>query len=121
MSEDAQHKGLIDLMEFIGEYDSYSKILAEVNTQDLLKELENDNDYYRIIAIILLFDRIEELKKVLRREYPALCKFLNETNHIENDYVFQLDPDKFYSIPKYMQEICDFINVHRDKIAEFGN
>ena len=53
----------------------------------------------------------------LRREHPEACKFLNETNHIENDYVFQLNPEKFFSIPEvYVQEISEFLNTHRDEL-----
>ena len=58
---------------------------------------------------------------MLRREHPEACKFLNETNHIENDYVFQLDPEKFYSIPEvYVQEIRDFIKTHKKKLDALG-
>ena len=58
---------------------------------------------------------------MLRREHPEACKFLNETNHIENDYVFQLDPEKFYSIPKiYVQEISYFINAHKEELNALG-
>ena len=54
---------------------------------------------------------------MLRREHPEACKFLNETNHIENDYVFQLDPEKSYSIPEvYVQELRDFINAHKTEL-----
>jgi len=46
----------------------------------------------------------------LRREYPAACKFLNETNHIENNYVFQLNPKKYLCVPQlYISEIKSFL------------
>ena len=45
--------------------------------------------------------RHETIFKELRKKEPATYKFINETNHIENDYVFQLDPLKFYSIPGF--------------------
>ena len=58
---------------------------------------------------------------LLRREHPEACKFLNETNHIENDYVFQLNPEKFYSIPGVcVQEIHDFINAHKEELEALG-
>ena len=58
---------------------------------------------------------------ILKREHPEICKFLNETNHIENDYVFQLDPEKFFSIPEiYVQEIHDFINAHKEALNALG-
>ena len=121
MTEDAIQKGIADLKFLISGYDSYNKFLQEISTQHLLSELENDNTYFRILVIRLLFERGEGLMTLLRREHPEACKFLNETNHIENDYVFQLDPEKFYSIPGvYVQEIRDFINTHKEKIEALG-
>lgn len=34
-------------------------------------------------------------------------KFVNETYHIENDYIFQLDPSEYNTIPQYIIDICD--------------
>lgn len=121
MTEEAIQNGIDTLMPLISGFDSYSKFLQEMSTQYLLEELENDNVYYRILVTRLLFERGEGFMTMLRREYPEACKFLNETNHIENDYVFQLDPEKFYSIPEvYMQEICGFINAHRRDLEALG-
>lgn len=51
------------------------------------------------------------MMKKLRKEYPGLCKYLNETNHIENDYIFQLDPRKYFDLPRdYEQQLNDFIS-----------
>ena len=117
MTESAIQKGIEDLKSFFGEYNTYNMFLQEVSTQCLLRELENSNLYFRILAVRLLFQRCEGLMTLLRREHPEICKFLNETNHIENDYVFQLDPERFYSIPKmYVQELHDFINDNKDRI-----
>lgn len=121
MTEDAIQKGIEDLKLYMSGYGSYSKLLQGVSTQYLLGELGNDNLYYRILVIRLLFERAEGYMTMLRREHPEACKFLNETNHIENDYVFQLNPEKFYSIPEvYVQEISDFINAHKDGLMAIG-
>lgn len=117
MTEEAIQKGIIDLTPMISGYDSYGKLLQELDTSYLLGELENENVYFRILVIRLLFERAEGLLSKLRKKHPEACKFLNETNHIENDYVFQLAPEKFYSIPEvYVQEIRDFINEHKDEL-----
>ena len=121
MSEDAIKKGINALNKYFNGYDTYGKFLREVDTQNLLIELENDNLYYRILAIRILFQRGKRLMTILKREHPEICKFLNETNHIENDYVFQLDPEKFFSIPEiYVQEIHDFINAHKEALNALG-
>lgn len=79
---------------------------------------ESSNIYYKILAIRLIFERKNTLLQQLKKEYPAACKFLNETNHIENDYIFQLNPEKYFSIPKvYIDEIHDFIAAPSDIIG----
>lgn len=117
MTEVAIRKGIEDLFPFISGYDSYEKFIQNVGTDYLFNELQNENIYYRILAIRLLFERGDGFMTKLRREQPEACKFLNETNHIENDYVFQLNPEKFFSIPEvYVQEIRDFLNKHKDEL-----
>lgn len=112
MTEEAIIKGMNDLKIYISGYDSYDEYLEKLSTDHLLGELENENIYFRILAIRLLFEREENYMKELRRKYPEVCKFLNETNHIENDYVFQLNPERFFSIPEvYVQEIKAFLNA----------
>ena len=64
----------------------------------------------KLMAFRLLFERHKEVFKRLRMKEPATYKYINETNHIENDYVFQLDPMKFYSIPTYyLQKLTEAI------------
>ena len=37
----------------------------------------------------------------------VIRKFINETFHIENDYLFQLDPREYNTIPQYIIDECD--------------
>ncbi len=120
MPEVSIKKGILDLEQYIKGYNSYNSLLQEVSTHHLFDQLESQNIYYRILAIRLLFERVDGLMTILRREYPEACKFLNETNHIENDYVFQLDPEKFYSVPEvYVKEIRDFIDAHKEELNTY--
>ena len=108
--------GINNLSQLMNDCDTYERMLREISTNYLIDELEGDNVYYKILAIRLLFERSDGLMKKLRREHPEACKFLNETNHIENDYVFQLDPEKFFSIPDvYVLEIRDFLKSHKNE------
>lgn len=79
----------------------YGDVLTELTDSKLQDLINIGDDYSKVIAFRLLFERNEELFRKLRKLYPASYKFINETNHIENDYVFQLDPLKYYSIPEY--------------------
>ena len=40
-------------------------------------------------------------------EDHVIRKFLNETYHIENDYLFQLNPIRYNTIPNYIIAECD--------------
>ena len=89
----------------------YEDIVNEVTKEKLMLLIDGDDTYSKIIAIRLLFERYDGLLTKLRRKYPAACKFVNETNHIENDYIFQLNPFKFFEIPDlYINELEDFIS-----------
>ena len=37
----------------------------------------------------------------------VITKFINESYHIENEYVMQLNPRKFDSVPEYVVQECD--------------
>ena len=118
MTVEAIDKGIEELIPLINDYDSYEKYISELGTDYLIGELDNDSIYFRILAIRLLFERCEGLMSKLRKESPEACKFLNETNHIENDYVFQLNPEKFFSIPKvYVHEIKEFLDAHKSELT----
>ena len=41
-----------------------------------------------------------------KHEDDIITKFINESYHIENEYVMQLNPHKFESIPEYVVEEC---------------
>ena len=101
--------GCEELQKYINGWE-YDSIISELNDEQLVKLIKTDDLYVKVIAIRLLFERHEGLLTALRIKYPATCKFLNETNHVENDYIFQLDPTKYFGIPQcYMQQLEDFL------------
>jgi len=112
--------GISELKNYQFSYNSYEEVLNDLSTEILLNEAESSiNNYERIIASRLLFERKEGLINLLRKKYPAAAKFINETNHIENDYVFQLDPCKFFDIPsRYLDEIVAFLIEKKSQLLE---
>ena len=40
-------------------------------------------------------------------ENDIIKKFINETFHVENDYIFQVDPRKYDTVPQYIIDECD--------------
>ena len=97
--------------------ESYSTLIQDLNNESLIQYAESEDPYLKIISFRLLFERHEGLLKQLRREFPSACKYINETNHIENDYIFQLDPRVYYSIPEvYLMQLHAFTNNHNGEL-----
>lgn len=111
LSDKYIYSGMEYIQEYIPGY-SYEDLLAEMSDDKLKTLMATTNYYYKTIAARLLLERKEGLLQQLRKEFPAACKFINESNHIENDYVFQLDPRKFYSAPQnFINEIEGFVSA----------
>jgi hypothetical protein len=106
-------KGMAFINGFIPEM-NYNDLLDETSDYKLLQLVKNENIYTQIIAIRFLFEKDREsgtLMSQLKKEYPNVCKFVNETNHIENDYIFQLNPIEFFEIPlSYLNQLKIFCN-----------
>ena len=50
----------------------------------------------------------------------VIKKFVNEAFHIENDYLFQLNPCEYDTVPQYIIDECDkevFSDGNEDKSA----
>lgn len=103
-------RGCNEINDKLGNF-TYGDLLSLVTDEKLKNEIASGNDYSKVMAFRLLFERHKEVFKRLRMKEPATYKYINETNHIENDYVFQLDQMKFYSIPTYyLQKLTEAIN-----------
>ena len=104
------------VFEFLGKF-TYEDIIRDVSKEKLMQLIDGNDVYSKIIAIRLLFERYNGLLSKLRKKYPAACKFVNETNHIENDYIFQLNPFKFFEIPEiYLTELKNFLSSQKELI-----
>ncbi|HCE3069102.1 TPA: AAA family ATPase, partial [Vibrio parahaemolyticus] len=73
----------------------YDLILNRLKNQTALKELyESCQNGYEKLQVFRLFG-IDVKNSVIQ-------KFINETYHIENEYICQLDPSEFDLIPEYV-------------------
>lgn len=116
LSEEVKTNGMNEIESFLG-ISSYDDVIETVSSKKLFDILDSADIYEKIITVRLLFERYDGLLAKLKKKYPAACKFVNETNHIENDYIFQLDPFKFFQIPQfYLSEIETFLEDEKDTI-----
>jgi energy-coupling factor transporter ATP-binding protein EcfA2 len=78
----------------------YEDKLQEISDKGLLRELyrQSQNGYEKL----RLFRFLE-----LDVNNSVIQKFINETYHIENEFICQLDPSKFDLLPEYVINECD--------------
>lgn len=89
--------------------EQYNRVI-DFNTMKSLYNSCNCN-YEKLQIFRIIFDGLD-LNDVVK-------KFINETYHIENDYIFQLDPNEYNTIPQYIIEICDNqVNSYKPMIAK---
>ena len=84
------------------DYDSLLEVIKD-NTKIIEIYNETEDSFAKIILFRILIDWIEEYKK----PNDVFMKFINEIYHIENDYLFQLNPEKFDITPQFIIEWCD--------------
>lgn len=82
----------------------YPSLLALFKNKEQIKTLyhSSQNGYEKLQLIRILLD-IETVNN------SVIKKFINETYHIENEFIFQLDPSRFDLMPEYVVKECDKI------------
>lgn len=89
-----------DIKKSIRDFD-YKEEFDKTQNKCVLKELYlNSNSNYEKMQLYRIAFNENHDNDVIR-------KFINETFHIENDYLFQLDPREYDTIPQYIIDECD--------------
>lgn len=81
----------------------YAPTLAKLKDLLFLKVLYNNssNNYTKLNVFRLIYDEnLDQIPSVLR-------KFINETYHIENELICQLNPSEYEMIPDYIIDECN--------------
>jgi len=100
---DEIEEGTAEIKKHISDF-NYAYIHTLLINDNYLKKLYNDADnnydklhYFRII----MDDKDESLAS------DIVGKFINEAFHIENNYIYQLNPRVFQLVPQYVIDECD--------------
>lgn len=93
-------EGTVYIRNSIPEFD-YNQILSITSDCTQLINIYHaaQSNYEKLQVYRLIFNSTDE-EHILR-------KFLNETYHVENDYLFQLNPLQYNTIPNYIVAECD--------------
>lgn len=108
--------GTQHIKEYISDF-NYASILEICQPANLLaKYAQTTNAYSRIMLLRMYCERLPEARRRLADTNDVLLKYIDETFHIENDYVYMLDVRNFDIVPSHIDEQAfDFVR------AEMGN
>ena len=93
------------------DYEGLAEILS--NTDEMVQKYrETSSNLTKIILFRRIYDNSNHENNNQNNEIDEIVdKFIKEEYHIENSYLFSLDPAKFDTIPEFIIEKCDeFIN-----------
>ena len=92
--------GESEIKKEIPEFD-YQKELEKTKNLNLLKDIyySSGSNYEKMQLYRIAFNE--------NHENDIIKKFINETFHVENDYIFQVDPRKYDTVPQYIIDECD--------------
>ena len=82
----------------------YGSILTKINNDDYLRQLysETASNYEKIhIFRVYCEDKGEGMNSLV------VNKFINQAFHIENEYIYQLNPCQYQLVPQYVIDECD--------------
>ena len=103
MSKEERDAATTEIRTHIQDFE-YSKLLSFVKDDAQLKRLYNaaTNNYERLHIYRLIFaDKADSI------ESDVIQKFINQAFHTENDYIYQLDPSTYQTVPQYVIDECD--------------
>ncbi|NHC15141.1 AAA family ATPase [Motilibacter deserti] len=103
LPKEDREQGVVEIQEVIPGFD-YDSLLMQLKDRDALKtKFKNTTVGYEKVQ---LFRIATALDPDAPGGDPALKKFVNESYHIENEYVMQLNPREFDAVPEHVVQAC---------------
>ena len=111
------NEGTEYIRKFIPDFD-YAHILEENSAQNLLERFSKEQSAY--IKMLILRSYVEsspEARTRLRNQNDILRKYIDETYHIENDYIYSLDVRRFNIVPENYEKFAnDFVEREQTQL-----
>lgn len=103
LTEEEIQDGTNHIILFVENFE-YQRLIKLVQDDAQMKALyfSSKNNYEKLHIYRMLFDGKE--KDI---ESDVIRKFINEAFHIENNYIYQLNPSEFQLVPQYVIDECD--------------
>lgn len=93
--------GIAIIREYIPEFD-YIAIFEQFLPQNLMERYSHEQSaYIRMLILRAYTEQDEDARDRLRRTNDVLREYVDETYHIENDYLYSLDVRRFNIVPEH--------------------
>ena len=103
LTVDELEEGTEHIRKFVEAFE-YERLIKLMQDDTQMKKLyfDSKNNYEKLHIYRMLFDG-----KSKDIESDVIRKFINEAFHIENNYIYQLNPSQFQLVPQYVIDECD--------------
>lgn len=92
-----------EIQQYIQEF-NYSEFIQLIIDNSAMIELYKscENNYEKLHLYRVITEGNNDADQT-----DVVLKFINQAFHIENDYIYQLNPAKYQTVPQYIVEECD--------------
>lgn len=111
--------GVTYINGFITDFD-YASTLALCNPESLLSRYYSEQSAYIKMLILRVYtEQTPAARERLRSKNDVLRKYVDETYHIENDYVYSLDVRRFNIVPEnYIADADRFVSEELERAIQ---
>lgn len=103
LGEEERKQAFAEIEKIIPDFD-YDGLLAQLKNREILKSKFEDTDVgYEKVQIFRIASTLDD---DVTAGDAAFKKFVNESYHIENEYVMQLNPREFDAVPEHVVRSC---------------
>ena len=108
--------GILFIKEYIQNFDYNSMLVLFQKSALLDRYLNESSQYIKMLILRAYTEQDKEARERLRINNDALRKYVDETYHIENDYLYSLDIRRFNIVPDYYINEADiFVKNERKR------
>ena len=100
MTEEEKSKATIEIREFIPDFDYDTEYQKTRNKKYLLELYNSAESGFEKLQIFRIIKPSNSDNKIIK-------KFVNESYHVGNDYIWQLNPREFDTVPQFVIDECD--------------
>lgn len=95
--------GIKEIQDFLPEFD-YAEVISLVSDDSKMKAIYDQvsSNYEKLHIYRIVFNSEDDAI-----QSDVIQKFINQSFHIENDYIYQLNPATFQTVPQYVIDECN--------------